>query len=41
MTAGRYFLKLAFRRIEERFAALDYNDDVDLLAAAKSVLGKF
>jgi hypothetical protein len=39
--AGKYFLKLAFRRIRERFAALDDNDDPGCLDAAKSVLGKF
>ena len=41
VTAGRYFLKLAFRRIRERFAALDDNDDAECLAAAKAMLGKF
>ena len=41
VTAGRYFLKLAYRRIRERFAALDDNDDAATLDAAKSVLGKF
>ncbi|MDB5306323.1 MAG: acrC [Gemmataceae bacterium] len=40
-TAGKYFLELAFRRIRERFAALDDNDDSGCLEAAKSVLGKF
>jgi alkylation response protein AidB-like acyl-CoA dehydrogenase len=39
--AGKHFLKLAFRRIRERFAALDDNDDASLLASAKSVIGKF
>jgi alkylation response protein AidB-like acyl-CoA dehydrogenase len=39
--AGRYFLKLAFRRIRERFAAFDDNDDASLLASAKSMIGKF
>lgn len=39
--AGRYFLKLAFRRIAQNFAGLEDNDDPALLAAAKSVLGKF
>ena len=38
--AGRYFMKLAFRRIEECFAALDANDDTETLAAAKAMLGK-
>ncbi|HSQ54624.1 MAG TPA: acyl-CoA dehydrogenase family protein, partial [Gemmata sp.] len=39
--AGRYFLQLAFRRIRERFVALDDNDDAALLHTAKSVIGKF
>ena len=39
--AGKYFLKLAFRRIRERFAALDDNDDLSLLARARSTIGKF
>jgi hypothetical protein len=39
--AGRYFLQLAFRRIRERFAALDDNDDAGLLAAARSTIAKF
>jgi alkylation response protein AidB-like acyl-CoA dehydrogenase len=41
VTAGRYFLTLAFRRIRERFAALDDNDDTGLLATAKSMIAKF
>jgi len=41
VTAGRYFLELAFRRIKERFAALDDNDDPGLLAAANAMLAKF
>jgi acyl-CoA dehydrogenase family protein 9 len=41
VAAGRYFLKLAFRRIAHNFAALEENDDPALLAAAKSMLGKF
>jgi acyl-CoA dehydrogenase family member 9 len=41
VTSGRYFLQLAFRRIRERFAALDDNDDPGLLASAKSMIGKF
>jgi alkylation response protein AidB-like acyl-CoA dehydrogenase len=40
VTAGRYFLACAYRRIRERFAALDDNDDPALLAAAKGVIGK-
>jgi hypothetical protein len=39
--AGKYFLKLAFRRIRERFAALDDNDDSSLLGCAKSMIAKF
>ena len=39
--AGRYFLELAFRRIRERFAALEDNDDPGLLVAANAVLAKF
>ncbi len=39
--AGRYFVKLAMRRIENNFAALDENDDEACLTAAKSVLAKF
>ena len=35
VTSGRYFLTLAFRRIRERFAALDDNDDAALLASAE------
>src|SRR5262245_7483693 len=40
-TAGRYFLTLAFRRIRERFAALDDNDDAALLNTAKGINAKF
>ena len=39
--AGHYFLKIAFRRIRERFAALDENDDASCLDAAKSALSKW
>lgn len=38
---GRYFLKLAFRRIRERFAALDDNDDDALLTAARTTIDRF
>jgi alkylation response protein AidB-like acyl-CoA dehydrogenase len=38
--AGRYFLDIAFRRIAERFAALEENDDASLLAAARAAVGK-
>jgi acyl-CoA dehydrogenase family protein 9 len=41
VTAGRYFLELAFRRIRERFAAFDDNDDANLLATAKGMIAKF
>jgi acyl-CoA dehydrogenase family member 9 len=40
VAAGKYFLQLAFRRVRERFAALDDNDDANLLASAKSIVGK-
>ena len=39
--AGKYFLKLAFRRIRDRFAALDDNDDKSLQDSAKSTIAKF
>jgi alkylation response protein AidB-like acyl-CoA dehydrogenase len=39
--AGKYFLKLAFRRIRERFAAFDDNDDAALQDTAKSTIAKF
>jgi alkylation response protein AidB-like acyl-CoA dehydrogenase len=39
--AGKYFLKLAFRRIRDRFAALDDNDDDSLFESAKSTIAKF
>lgn len=39
--AGKYFLKLALRRIHERFAALDDNDDPACLEAARSMIAKF
>jgi alkylation response protein AidB-like acyl-CoA dehydrogenase len=39
--AGKYFLKLAFRRIRERFAGLDDNDDANLLESAKALIAKF
>ena len=38
--AGRYFLKLAFRRIRENFARLQSNDDAECLASAKAALRK-
>lgn len=38
--AGRYFLKMAFRRIEERFAALDDHDDTACVETAKYALAK-
>lgn len=39
-SAGRYFLKLAFRRIRGNFAGLQSNDDVECLTAAKAALAK-
>lgn len=39
--AGKYFLKLAFRRVRERFATLDDNDDASLLETAKAVTAQF
>jgi len=41
VTAGKYFLELAFRRIRERFASLDDNDDTGLLATAKEMIARF
>jgi len=41
VAAGRYFLKLAYRRIREAFTAFDDNDDAALLASAKSTTAKF
>jgi alkylation response protein AidB-like acyl-CoA dehydrogenase len=41
VTAGRYFLELAYRRIRTNFAALDDNDDKLCLETAKAMLPKF
>lgn len=38
--AGHYFLKMAFRRIKERFAALDDHDDAACVDAAKFALAR-
>jgi hypothetical protein len=38
--AGKYFLKIAIRRIREHFASLDDNDDDGLLAAARPMITK-
>jgi alkylation response protein AidB-like acyl-CoA dehydrogenase len=38
---GKYFLKLANRRMKANMAALDENDDDDCLTAAKAGLGKW
>ena len=38
IAAGTYFLKLACRRIDQRFAELEANDDEECLAAAKAAL---
>jgi len=40
VAAGRYYLKMAFRRIRDRFAALDNNDDPSCLAAAQAMMAK-
>ncbi len=40
VAAGRYFLKLAFARVRDRFAGLDANDDAACVDAAKGMLGK-
>jgi alkylation response protein AidB-like acyl-CoA dehydrogenase len=40
VAAGRYFLEIAFRRVRDRFAALDDNDDASLMESAKSMLGR-
>jgi alkylation response protein AidB-like acyl-CoA dehydrogenase len=39
--AGKYFLTLAARRIEERFANLNDNDDAETLKAADGALGRW
>lgn len=39
-SAGHYFLKMAFRRIKERFAALDDHDDAACIEAAKLALAR-
>ncbi len=41
VSAGQYFLKLAFRRIRACFLALDENDDAACLQAAKTALTKW
>ncbi len=41
VSAGQYFLKLAFRRIRACFSALDENDDAACLEAAKTALTKW
>jgi len=38
--AGRYFLALAARRVRQSLAALDGNDDAELLSAAASTLAR-
>ena len=40
IAAGKFFLKLAFRRIDGNFKALDANDDPECLAAAKAYMAK-
>jgi acyl-CoA dehydrogenase family protein 9 len=39
--AGKYFLSLANRRIDERFAGLHDNDDADTVRAANAALGRW
>jgi alkylation response protein AidB-like acyl-CoA dehydrogenase len=41
VTAGRYFLKLANRRIQQNLIALADNDDEHTTAAANAALGRF
>ncbi len=41
VTAGRSFLKMAYRRIENNFAALDDNDDEAWLVASAAMLRKW
>ncbi|OAI52788.1 hypothetical protein AYO44_16445 [Planctomycetaceae bacterium SCGC AG-212-F19] len=41
VTAGRYFMKLANRRIEQNIAALWANDDDDATKAADAAIGRF
>ena len=40
-TAGRTFTKMAYRRIENNFAALEHNDDEAWLAASAAMLRKW
>ncbi len=39
--AGKYFLKLAYARIRDRFRGLDENDDDECVAVADGILAKF
>ncbi|HVS39002.1 MAG TPA: acyl-CoA dehydrogenase family protein, partial [Gemmataceae bacterium] len=39
--AGRYYLRLADRRVKQLLAALDDNDDAETTATADSVLGRY
>lgn len=39
--AGKYFLKLAFARIRERFKGLDENDDAECVNVANGILAKY
>jgi acyl-CoA dehydrogenase family member 9 len=41
VTAGRYYLKLADRRVRQCLAALTDNDDADTTACADAALGKY
>jgi hypothetical protein len=39
--AGKYFLKLAFARIRERFDGLDENNDAECVSVADGILAKY
>jgi hypothetical protein len=41
LAVGRYFLRLADRRIRQHLAALWDNDDAQTTAAADAALGRF
>ncbi len=41
VTAGRYYLRLADRRVRQLLAALDDNDDADTTATADAALGRY
>jgi alkylation response protein AidB-like acyl-CoA dehydrogenase len=41
VTAGRYYLRLADRRVKQLLAALDDNDDADTTATADAMLARY